>query len=155
MENTLQFDSIRRVTKLRFFSRSEPVQSTWQVIAWWEARRVPYNLLVGVMGVVSIALCLATAILCEHFLNEPIGWPDPPLFAIFAIVAYAIMANLCYTGGWVAELIVGKVWPGEGKSFGIISFTLGLVFSMLLTLLPGFLIVGIGAIRLLVHALGK
>jgi hypothetical protein len=107
------------------------------------------------MGLVSTALCLGTAILCEHFLGEPIGLPDPPFLAILAVVIYAVMANVCYTGGWVVELIVGKVWPEEGKSFGIISFAIGLVFSMLLTLLPGFLIVGIGGIRLLIHALGK
>jgi hypothetical protein len=107
------------------------------------------------MGVVSTAMCLATAILCERFLGEPIGLPDPPFIAILAVIIYAVMANVCYTGGWIAELIVKKVWAEEGKSFGTISFGLGLVFSMLLTLLPGVLIVGIGAIRLLIHAFGK
>lgn len=125
------------------------------MIAWWEARRVPYNLLVGTMGAVSAAMCVVTAILSERYLGEPIGIPDPPFFAIFAVIFYALMANLCYTGGWIAELIVGKVWTEEGKSFGTISFTLGLVFSMLLTLLHGVLVVGVGAIRLLSHAFGE
>jgi hypothetical protein len=155
LENTLFFDGIRRITKLRFFSRNKPPQSTWQVIAWWEARRVPYNLLVGSMGAVSTAMCLITAIVCEHYLGEPIGFPDPPFLAILAVIIYAVMANVCYTGGWVTELIVDKVWPKEEKSFGKISFALGLVFSMLLTLLPGVLIVVVGAIRLLVYAVGK
>ena len=148
-------ESIPRILKLRLFTRNEPPQSTWQVIAWWEARRIPYNLLVGAMGAISTAMCLVTAISCERFLGEPIGLPDPPFVAVLAVIIYAVMANVCYTGGWVAELIVGKVWPEERKSFGTISFTLGLVFSMLLTLLPGVLIVGIGAIRLLIHAFGK
>ena len=39
-------------------------------------------------------------------------------------------------------------------SYGPISFTLGLVFSTILTLLPGIFITGIGGIMLLVHALG-
>jgi len=107
------------------------------------------------MGVISTAMCLVTAILCEHFLGKPIGLPDPPFIAVLAVIIYAAMANVCYTGGWISELIVGKVWPQEGKSFGTISFTLGVFFSMLLTLLPGVLIVGIGAIRLLIYALGK
>ena len=155
MENTLVLNRIRQITKSRFFNRSEQPQSVWQVIAWWEARRIPYNLFVGVMGFISIILCLLTAVLCEHFIQEPIGLPDPPIFAMFAVIAYAIMANVCYTGGWIAEIIVKKVWSEEGSAFGKISFTLGLAFSMLLTLLPGVLITIIGAITLLFHAFEK
>lgn len=153
MENTLLYDRIKQITKLRFFNRSGLLQSNWQVIAWWEARRIPYNLLVGAMGFTSIILCLVTAIICEHFIHQPIGWPDPPFFAIIAVIAYAIMANVCYTGGWIVELIVRKIWPEDGGSFGKISFTLGLVFSMLLTLLPGILILVAGSISLLFYIL--
>lgn len=74
---------------------------------------------------------------------------------VLAVIIYAVMANVCYTGGWVTELIVEKVWPEDGKSFGMIAFALGLVFSMFLTLLPGVLIVGVGATRLLIHAVWK
>jgi hypothetical protein len=104
------------------------------------------------MGVVSIALCLVMAMLSEHYLGESIGIPDPPLFAILAVIFYAVIANVCYTGGWLAEIIVEKVWPGKRMSFGTISFTLGLVFSMLLTLFPGVLVFGIGVVRLLSRA---
>jgi hypothetical protein len=61
------------------------------------------------------------------------------------------MANICYTGGWIAELLVQQVWPGEGKTFGKISFFLGLIFSIMLTLVPGGLITAIGTVRLLMH----
>ena len=135
LEITLLIDRIRQITKWRFFNRSEYLPSPWQIIAWWEARRIPYNLLVGAIGLISIILCLATAVVCEHFLHEPIGWPDPPIFGILAVITYAIMANVCYTGGWITELIVRKVWPEDGQAFGKISFTLGLTYSMVLTLL--------------------
>jgi hypothetical protein len=47
--------------------------------------------------------------------------------------------------------VVQQVWPDEGKAFGKISFFLGLIFSILLTLVLGGLIAAIGAIRLLMH----
>jgi hypothetical protein len=100
-------------------------------------------------------MCLITAALCEHFLGEPIGLPDPPFFAVLAVSLYALMANVCYTGGWVAEIIAGKLWAEEGEHFGKISFFMGLVFSLLLTAIPGILIAAVGSIRLLAHAISK
>jgi hypothetical protein len=146
---------VRRLSESKFFDRSLWAQGAWQTIAWWEMRRIPYNLLVGAVGLVSGALCLTTGMLCEHFLGDPFGIPDPPFFALLGVVAYGLMANLCYTGGWVVELLVRKIWPERGNAFGQISFSFGLVFSILLTLTPGILISTIGAIRLLEHSMGK
>jgi hypothetical protein len=100
-------------------------------------------------------MCLITGILCEHFLGDPIGIPDPPVFALLGVAVYGIMANLCYTGGWVAELLVQKIWPAKGNDFGRISFFLGLGFSILLTVTPAILIATIGALSLLGHFLRK
>lgn len=147
------FESIQNITKSRLFSRKETPQSIWQIIVWWELRRIPYNLMVGSIGVISSAMCLITGLITEIYLGEPIGIPNPPLFAFIAVLLYVAMANLCYTGGWLVELIVRKVWPEEGKSFGTISFTMGLLFSLILTLLPGILVVGTGGIALLRHVL--
>jgi hypothetical protein len=88
-------------------------------------------------------------------LGEPIGIPDPPFFALLAVIAYGLMANLCYTGGWATELLVRKIWPDEATAFGKISFFLGLMFSILLTLLPGIVIPTIGAVSLAEHFVGK
>ena len=145
---------LRQLSQTRFFTREEGIQSRWQVIAWWEARRIPYNLLVGAVGLVSATMCLVTAILCERFLGDPVGLPDPPIIAVFAVIAYGGMANVCYTGGWIAELIVQRVWPEDGRAFGKVAFFLGLCFSLLLTLIPGVLVVGVGVFRLLTHSRG-
>lgn len=146
---------IRRLSALEFFARSTNAPDAWHTIAWWEARRVPYNLIVGITGVLSGALCFVTGMLCEHFLGEPIGIPDPPLFALLAVAAYGVMANLCYTGGWVSELLVRKIWPEQANAFGKISLFLGLIFSILLTLVPGIVVPTIGAFSLLAHSFGK
>ncbi|HEX7287204.1 MAG TPA: hypothetical protein VF532_13540 [Candidatus Angelobacter sp.] len=140
---------------MKLFARKTADAGPWETIAWWEARRIPYNLLVGATGLVSGAMCLITGILCEHFLGQPIGIPDPPIFALLGVAAYGVMANLCYTGGWMAELLVQKIWPGKGNEFGRISFSLGLGFSILLTLVPGILFTALGALSLLGHFVGK
>jgi hypothetical protein len=54
---------------------------------------------------------------------------------------YGVLANVCYTGGWITELIIAKVWSVDTSRFGPIAFTLGTVFSVLLTLAPAGLIV--------------
>lgn len=68
--------------------------------------------------------------------------PDPPLFAIIGVILYAIGANVCYTGGWIVE--VALYWfSGKGDTyFGPVTFVLGMVFSVLLTLFPALFFVG-------------
>jgi hypothetical protein len=146
---------MRRLSELKFFTRSANAPDSWHTIGWWEVRRIPYNILVGTTGIISVGLCLVTGILCEHVIGNPIGIPDPPFFALLAAAAYGLMANLCYTGGWIAELFVRKIWPEQSSAFGRISFFLGLMFSILLTLVPGIVVSTIGAISLLTHFVRK
>jgi hypothetical protein len=144
----------RRFTSLRFFSRSEPLRSAWEVIAWWEARRVPFNLMVGVTGIVTGAIILFAALLAETYLGEPIGLPDPPIFVVFGIVFYAILANICFAGGWAVELLVSRIWGEQAHSFGPISFILGILFSIALTLAPAVLVIGVVLVRMVLHMFG-
>ena len=70
------------------------------------------------------------------------------------ILIYAVLANVFFTGGWIAELSVRKIWPNQTERFAAWSFSLGLIFSVLLTLAPG-IVVGIGGLFGLVgHLLG-
>ena len=124
-----------------------------QIILWWEARRLFFNIVVGIAGIITIFTILLSAMIAEKLVNEPIGWPDPPLFAIIGVVLYAIGANVCYTAGWLAELISREVWGDKAKSFAEISFTLGVIFSFLLTLLPGGLAVFAVLARFIFHQL--
>lgn len=55
----------------------------------------------------------------------PIGMPDPPIVAIIAVVLYGIAANVCFTGGWIVEMFVAKVWDARAGAFGEISFFSG------------------------------
>ncbi len=74
--------------------------------------------------------------LAEYVFKLSVELPDPPLFAMMGVITYGILANVCYTGGWIAELIVLRVWKEKAISFGEIAFSLGMTFSVLLTLSP-------------------
>src|SRR5687768_16470084 len=79
---------------------SRPIPSM-AVVLWWEARRVPYNVIVGVVGLGTPAIMVAVAFTCESRGGAPFGLPDPPGLALVGVVLYGIVANLCYTGGWI------------------------------------------------------
>ena len=140
---------IQRLSKLKLFSRDRELHDFWKIVAWWEVRRIPYNLFVGAVGLISGVIILVTAIITERYLGEPVGLLDPPIFIVLSVIVYGVLANICFTGGWLVEFIVKNVWPDEGKGFGVISFTLGFLFSIFLTLLPGIIIALFGAILLL------
>jgi len=143
-----------RLMNMRLFRRPVAPLSPWQVIGWWEVRRIPYNLIVGATGLGSIAIVVTVAMICQKLIGVPIGMPDPAIFAIMGMVLYGIMANVCFTGGWVVEVLLAHVWGVRPSRFGQIAFSLGLLGSVLLTLLPAGLIVASAAVTLLLHATG-
>jgi len=53
----------------------------------------------------------------EILFGSEFGVPDPPLFALIGILIYGIMANVCFTGGWIAELVIRQIWPHEAERF--------------------------------------
>jgi hypothetical protein len=123
---------VQKIRTLRFFKRANNLDTPWQIILWWEIRRIPFNLIVGIVGIFTLIFLFALEMLLKNdFLDEVL--PDPPMIAIFG---YGILANICFTGGWVAELFARKTFKEESKNFGEILFFFGLTFSVVLTLLP-------------------
>jgi hypothetical protein len=138
--------------QFRLFQRKSTNRSFPSIILWWEARRIPYNLIVGLAGVLSVLSIIGNAWITDRVLGEPIGIPDPPLFAAFAALAYGVMANVCFTAGWLAELLSRNVCGSRVDAFGPAAFTIGTMFSVLLTLLPAALIITVSCFRMLVHS---
>jgi hypothetical protein len=122
------------------FVRDSGIDSPRQIIGWWEARRGPYNLIVAIAGVVTTATGVLSVSVANAFLESPIQRPDPPLFFFAAL--YAVAANLGYTGGWMVELIAGRLLGVRSGHLAVLSFRLGLVFSILVTLLPAVFAMG-------------
>ncbi len=55
---------------------------------------------------------------------------------IAGAVLLPILANICYTLGWIVELSARGLFPGLPRWFGPALFTVGLAFSCFLVSLP-------------------
>jgi len=116
--------------------RNLPVRSesprAGEVILWWEARRILYNVVVGIVGFVSVTVLLA--------LGPRFAGDQEPLFSPFLLFAgillYGIGANLCYTFGWATELVLRKVSSRDTAGFASSAFKTGLTLSCVVTSLP-------------------
>ncbi|MBY0492821.1 MAG: hypothetical protein K2Y23_01280 [Cyanobacteria bacterium] len=130
-------DFLRRVRASKLVARDRILGSALDIVLWWEARRLLFNLLVGAAGVITCVGLVTIAVIGGYISGEPdFGFPDPPIFAILGVIAFGIMANVCYTGGWIVELIVRRAWPQESQQLATLSFTLGIILAVLVTLLP-------------------
>jgi hypothetical protein len=116
--------------------RDSPIANASDAIGWWEGRRIPFNLIVGTAGILTCVVVSVVGLASTILFGSDFGLPNPPLFAVFGVIIYGLVANLCFTGGWLAELVIRKIWPREADRFAVVSFSLGLIFSVLLTLSP-------------------
>ncbi|HVX41949.1 MAG TPA: hypothetical protein VHB25_20475 [Gemmatimonadaceae bacterium] len=97
-------------------------------LVWWESRRPTYNLIVGATGLVTLAVVNLIALI-------PPGFPGPrPPWMV--IVAYGVLANVCYTLGWGIETVMHFAWKEKAPDIGPALFRQGLAFSVGLTALP-------------------
>ncbi len=124
------------------------------MIGWWEVRRIPFNLIVGTAGLLTCIVVGVVALGSDLLFHSEFGLPNPPAFSLIGILLYGIGANICYTGGWIAELVVRRIWRTESDRFATLTFSLALVFSVLLTLTPAILVGAAGIFRLLSHLFG-
>ena len=106
---------------------SETYTSRMDIIGWWEQRRLRFNAYVGLVGFVTWWLVLiagSAAVKPGVDFEEPFGMILGPLL-------YGIMANVCYTFGWIVDIAVFRGKPRKALFRG------GFIFSVLLTSLPG------------------
>jgi hypothetical protein len=102
------------------------------LLRWWEAKRPTYNAIVGTSGLL--------ALLVLHLTAFPVsGLLELKTWAIS--VAFGVAANICYSAGWVSELVLQRLLGREAYGLGPALFRHGLVFSVGLTWFP----VGIAA----------
>ena len=112
-----------------FFSRDNQHPSAGQVIAWWELRRVPYNLIVGGFGLVSLLLFFLLVTLSHRLA------PGEDAVEPLALFAAPIAINIAYTAGWVTELIARKIMR-ESWFVGPALLRTGMLFSLVVIALP-------------------
>ena len=97
------------------------------IIAWWESRRLRFNLWVGVTGFVTWWLVLIAG---GASVKPGVDFEEP-LAMTLGPIAYAILANVFYTSGWILDVVTSA--DGPRKTL----FKIGLIFSVVLTALPG------------------
>lgn len=91
-------------------------------ILWWEKKRILFNIIVVGFSV----------FLMYKFWNYPmrliIGGPQ----IIFHAILVVIFLNVCYTAGWITELILAYLfdWNGIGKFGKWVFFILGTLLSL-------------------------
>lgn len=113
----------------RFFFRSSTLtESPMDVVNWWESRRLAYNGVVGLTGIVSLLIANMFTLIGPggQFFGPP----------IIAIAIYGLLANLFYTGGWIAELLLRPVFGRRTPIVGSALLRYGFAFSVGITLLP-------------------
>ena len=107
-------------------------RNTWGIIRWWESRRLRYNLVVGGTGVLSLGVIRVMTSLPP----DPIQLP----YVLQPIIAYGLLANICYFMGPAAEILVEKLGRGKILPTGPSFWRMGLTFAVGLTLLPTLLV---------------
>jgi hypothetical protein len=127
---------LKKLIEFEFFQRVRELEKPGQIIWWWEKRRFWFNMVIGLIGLVNCLLMVGIALYADFEFGRPMEIPDPTGSDVLIVLVYGIMANICYTGGWVAELTARNIWRERARYFGQMTFALGIVFSATLTLVP-------------------
>jgi hypothetical protein len=114
-----------------YFTRPDGTRDhVLSIIAWWEIRRIPFNLLVGTAGIASITVWLAIASLpmMTDLANSEDAVGAEPL----SVLAAPFLFNIAYTAGWMCEIILKQLGVrragsilmklGTGLSLAMVSF---------------------------------
>src|SRR6476620_7270833 len=80
------------------------------IVRWWEARRLRYNLYVGAFG---IATWFLVWIAGSAAVKPGVDFEEP-IAMIFGPMIYACIANACDTLGWIADTASSQSRPRVG-----------------------------------------
>lgn len=119
--------SLRSLFNILVNIPDEP-RGSFSIIGWWEARRALFNIIVLLCGLPTLFVIYFSGLASLKF-------------AVTGAIEYAILANLCYTAGWICELIARSWWKERARHLGPILLSLGLSFSTLFTMGAGFVMV--------------
>jgi len=104
---------------------------TGAIWAWWEKRRLAYNLWVGTAGTFTVAACT----LLSFVPPSPLG--HIPFHLIWQpILMFGVLANVFYTSGAVLETLAEKLFGRQLLPVGPSLYRMGLTFSVGLALFP-------------------
>lgn len=116
--------------KKLFIVNNEP-RHWFKVILWWEFRRLLYNFLLIIYGIIGLTIL-------SFIIKDLLSFFSPPIFFLMWTALFIILANICYTSGWIFQLVTTN---SSNKFINKIKpklFIYGLIFSFFVTLTPCF-----------------
>ena len=114
---------MRRLYNILFSHRHDD-RKWYHVIGWWELRRIAFNAIILLSGLISLA--------CFHFVVVGAGDFIHPMTPIL----FGFMANFFYTSGWVVELLLRLFGRLNTDKIAIRLFKIGLTLTIIGTFLP-------------------
>ncbi len=104
-----------------------------KIILWWEIRRILYNLFL--LFFLFVTFTIISFLPRDGF----IIFYASPMLAVgisLGLFLFFIVANICYTGGWMFQILTIKLnWKAIQVLTGRL-FIYGLILSFIITLLP-------------------
>jgi hypothetical protein len=104
-----------------------------EAVAWWEQRRLAYNLIIGATATACFVVYVLS-ITSARVLEPGEDAIDPLAFMAAPLVV--ILINICYTAGWFLDAPLRAFCPSLTSRFSVWLFSLGLAFSILIVSLP-------------------
>jgi len=112
------------------FSVREGERSVIDIVLWWELRRIPYNIIVGIAGLFSLSLFY-------FFISRTnVLKPGEDAVEPIALLATPVVMNICYTAGWVVEGFLDKASSDEEDVLGPKLLRSGLKLSLIVVFIP-------------------
>jgi hypothetical protein len=109
------------VVMRHIFAQAPAGQTVGQIIRWWEARRLHYNV------VVFASILLAWVIASWPVSQE--GWRGFSSLVGISIVVFLIPANIWYTCGWAVDLSLKRWLRKPWTGFAPWALGAGMAFS--------------------------
>src|SRR5438105_2725206 len=103
-------------------------RSAWNIVLWWEIRRIPYNIIICGLLVGGLAFWLAVVFAFYPDTDEG----DPQLWIVMPFVF-----NFFYTAGWIVELCARPLLSVHWRrSLAPVLFAVGFLLSVLVAFVP-------------------
>ena len=116
------------VTFAKYLAWPSQRQTTRMVILWWEGRRLWYN-------AILLTAITAGSLTLSLIVNAPYAYrkylEGAAKFTLLSLLFIQIPANVWFTGGWIAQLLLRKLAHRAPVGFGPWALAIGTGFSLL------------------------
>jgi hypothetical protein len=120
---------MKRAFKWLFSGPTQPT-TAWRVIFWWEARRIPFNVIVGAYGLLCLVVFFWAITTSGHL------GPGEDAVEPLALLAAPFGINALYTLGWLVEVPSRFLVRNLSPRFGPVLLAFGLALGLFLITVP-------------------